>query len=343
MLKQIKIEGMKCFDKEQIDFSKLTLLAGKNSAGKSTVIQAILAMCQNGINSFSGDYMKLGETSELKNRIVGSKKIRIEMLCDRDKSNFVSEKIFEGKAEHHNGDSIEDVLCVRYLAADRIGVKDTYEKYVGGIDEIGINCQYAFHYLCVHEGDRIEDDRFILDKGSKMTFGGQVDYWLDRILGYRVTAEAIEGTELIRVTYSNQNLGRNLRPVNIGTGVSYIAEIIIAALACKNGDVLIIENPEIHLHPSGQAEFIQFVAFLAERGIQIIIETHSDHIYNGLRKCISKDYIKNENVKIYFFMQDKKLLSHPIEILMDENGKVSNPQEGLFDQIEKDLDDILGW
>lgn len=166
---------------------------------------------------------------------------------------------------------------------------------------------------------------------------------MERILGYRISAEEIPGTELIRVSYSDRELGKNIRPKNVGTGVSYIAEIIIAAFSCKIGDVLIVENPEIHLHPSGQAELMGFLVFLARQGLQIIMETHSDHIFNGLRRCVSGDQITRDKVCIYFFWKDEEKLSVPVEIILDEDRHVKNQQDGLFDQIEKDLDIILGW
>ena len=125
--------------------------------------------------------------------------------------------------------------------------------------------------------------------------------------------------------------------------MSYIAEIIIAALACKEGDVLIIENPEIHLHPSGQLEFMRFMSFLADKGVQIIIETHSDHIYNAVRRCICEDYISWNNVGIYFFEKKDNGVGIPIYIEVDADGKVNQQRDGFFDQIKKDLDAILGW
>ncbi|MCI9134684.1 MAG: DUF3696 domain-containing protein [Lachnospiraceae bacterium] len=195
----------------------------------------------------------------------------------------------------------------------------------------------------MHQNEKVKEKDFIYDKSTKVTLGGQVDYWLERILGYRISAEEIPGTELIRVSYSDRELGKNIRPKNVGTGVSYIAEIIIAAFSCKIGDVLIVENPEIHLHPSGQAELMGFLVFLARQGLQIIMETHSDHIFNGLRRCVSGDQITRDKVCIYFFWKDEEKLSVPVEIILDEDRHVKNQQDGLFDQIEKDLDIILGW
>ncbi len=97
------------------------------------------------------------------------------------------------------------------------------------------------------------------------------------------------------------------------------------------------------MHPSGQCELMEFLIFLARKGLQVVMETHSDHIFNGLRRCISSDRINNDKVRIYFFRQNEEKLSMPIEILLDEDGHIQNQQDGLFDQIEKDLDVILGW
>ena len=76
--------------------------------------------------------------------------------------------------------------------------------------------------------------------------------------------------------------------------------------------MLIVENPEIHLHPSGQSELVEFLAFLAQSGVQVIVETHSDHIYNGIRKSICQDRIDCEKVCIYSFMQDENGCSIPM-------------------------------
>jgi len=122
-----------------------------------------------------------------------------------------------------------------------------------------------------------------------------------------------------------------------------MAEVIIGALSCESGDVLIIENPEMHLHPSGQSEFMLFLSFLAEKGVQIIVETHSDHIYNAVRKYIHTDVIEKDKVTIYFFERKENGTSVPVLIPIDEDGKAQDQRDGFFDQTKKDLDVILGW
>ena len=345
MIKNIQIIGFKCFDCVNLELNNLTLLAGQNSKGKTTIIQALLAMMQDGNNPFRGEYMNIGEPEELENVIVGSRKIEISVSYEKDEDVKKETKTIEnGKVAVEGNGLVSNDIKVVYCSADRIGVKDTYEKYLGDEIIIGKNCEYAFHYLSEH-GDEtwnIEND-FIYDEESKLTFGGQVNYWLEKIIGYWVTAKKIDKTELVRVLYNNKLLYRDVRPKNVGTGVTYIAEVIIAALSCKKGDLLIIENPEIHLHPSGQGELIKFLSYLAQWGVQIIMETHSDHVYNGVRKGIHLDWIEHENVNIYFFTQKEDGCTIPVKIPLNSEGKALEHEDGLFDQIKKDLDVILGW
>lgn len=343
MINKIQIMGFKCFDDVELELKNFTLLAGRNSVGKTTVIQSIFTMLQNGSQPFRGEYMNIGKLGELQNTITGSREIMIRMQYEwygktkkREKRICQNQVIEEGDA----GDKIKVIYC----SADRIGVNDTYGKYLGDSITIGKNCEYVFHYLVAHDEDSLDMDQdFIYDTASKLTFGGQVDYWLSKIMGFHVKAREIEKTEFIQVLYSNDQVAFEMRPKNVGTGVTYIAEIIVAALSCKAGDLLIIENPEIHLHPSGQAKLVEFLAFLAQCGVQVIVETHSDHIYNGIRKSISLDGIDSEKVSVFFFKKDERGCGIPLSIPIDSEGKAHKNPEGLFDQINKDLDAILGW
>lgn len=340
MIQTIHIKGLKCFDDVNVSFHKLNILAGANSIGKSTILQSILALVQSGNDNgkpFQGEYINIGKVSELRNKYIGSDVIEIGI--NDDYAILVSDDISVEKS----GEYPTKELSVRYVSADRVGVRETYDQNVKDQDEIGTRCEYAYDYLADHDMDSWQDSPMVFDSTSKLTYGGQVNYWLERILGYNVYAEEIERTTLIRVSYSKSDIRSGISPINVGTGVSYIAEVIISALSCKPGDILIIENPEIHLHPSAQTEFVLFLTFLAKCGIQTIVETHSDHIFNGVRKSVHEDYIDKEDVSIYFFQQKENGCSEPVLIALNDDGKVLNQQVGLFDQIKKDLDVILGW
>ena len=79
MLRKIEINNFKSFEHAEFDLKNFTLLAGRNSMGKTSVIQAIFAMIQNGKNPFRGAYMNIGKVQEVKNAITGNGDIEFKI------------------------------------------------------------------------------------------------------------------------------------------------------------------------------------------------------------------------------------------------------------------------
>lgn len=343
MISKISIEGFKCFDSVEIGLKNLTLLTGVNSAGKSTVLQALLLLKQQEEQAGSplnGKYVHLGMIQDIKNRITNPRTIRIAVEAEqREKSSILLN--MEGKS------SVEGMELLRrsdfvYLCAERVGVEDVYKQNLTYEFRIGVHGEYTFDYLSKERLNEMREPDFCYPEVG-INLGNQVDYWLNYIMGYFVTAECIDGTEIVKVSYRRGESGsREIKPQHVGTGISYVANVIIAALSCKKGSIFAVENPEIHLHPGAQAKLLEFLCFLAQNGLQIIIETHSDHIFNGIRKSIKKDTICPEKVKVYFFKQNKDHLSEAVEIHIDKHGGIRNHERGLFDQFDDDLDELLG-
>ena len=247
----------------------------------------------------------------------------------------------EGMCEIQNEEFLQEIDFV-YLSAERIGVKDIYQQNLTNEYRIGIHGEYSFDYLSRERMSELPESVFRFP-GTGANLGNQVDYWLDYITGYRITAEQVTGTEVVKVSYRKSvNGSRETKPYHIGTGVSYVANIVIAALSCKQGSLFVVENPEIHLHPGAQSKLLEFLCYLSARGLQIIVETHSDHMFNGLRKNVKKKVISVGQVGVYFFKLDENDLSRPVFIELDENGSVRNHEKGLFDQFDNDLDELLG-
>lgn len=344
MINGLSISGYKCFDKVKLEPKQINILAGKNSAGKSSIIQAIIALKQGGYNPFRGDYIKMGEISELMNVYIGADTIEIEAEYDSYGKNKKAMINIHGLNAKVSETELLDMELV-YCSAERVGVKEAYERAPEDNDTVGVDCRYAFSYFCKHKEDKFPEEE-VYDTESLLTFDGQVNYWLNTITGCKINAYYIPKTDLVGVEYSNAKRvasGIWSRPQNVGTGVTYIASVIIAALSCRKGGALIIENPEIHLHPAAQSVLLEFLAFMSLRGIQIFIETHSDHVFNGLRKCVHNNLILSNSQAIYFFRDVSNNCSEPVLIALDDSGKICNREDGLFDQIQKDLDVILDW
>lgn len=343
MLKKVRISGFKCFDQEEILLNNFTLLTGVNSAGKSSLIQSVLFLLQQkerGQNPLNGKYVRLGLIQDVRNTLTNARTIKIEV--EKENGDICRTSLnTEGECKVENEEFLSDIDFI-YLSAERIGAEDVYQQNLTNEYRIGIHGEYVFDYLSQERMNELAEPDFRLP-GTGANLGNQVDYWLNYITGYYVTAERITGTEVVKVSYRKSiNGSREVKPHHVGTGVSYVANIIAAALSCKKGSLFIVENPEIHLHPGAQSKLLEFFCYLSARGLQIIVETHSDHIFNGLRKNVKKGVVAVEQISVYFFKLDENDLSKPVFIRLDENGGVKNHERGLFDQFDEDLDDLLG-
>jgi predicted ATPase len=133
------------------------------------------------------------------------------------------------------------------------------------------------------------------------------------------------------------------RPIHVGFGLTQILPIVVAALSANKGDILLIENPEVHLHPAGQALMGQFLADVARAGVQVVIETHSDHVLNGVRRSVKAGRLEPEKVAIHFFNPRSGNLPQVVSPQLDKTGNIDTWPEGFFDQFDKDLNYFAGW
>ena len=149
----------------------------------------------------------------------------------------------------------------------------------------------------------------------------------EREISPRLTILPIKKDDKITLEYGYKGEGDNLplaklQSKNVGYGISYSLSIIVALLSAEPGSLLLIENPEAHLHPRGQSKLAELIALTAQSGVQVIIETHSDHIFNGIRKAIASKKIEKDNVKVHYFELDEKNVSVNVEIKISEKGQI---------------------
>lgn len=106
----------------------------------------------------------------------------------------------------------------------------------------------------------------------------------------------------VRYSTSNSLGEESTNALNMGFGVSYSLPIIVALLSAREGDILVLENPEAHLHPRGQRKIGELVALAAANGVQIFMETHSDHVLNGIRLSVRNKKISSDKDKNKLFL-----------------------------------------
>lgn len=191
----------------------------------------------------------------------------------------------------------------------------------------------------------------VLWENRKRTFLlEQIQMWLNVISpGAKVAFEkvAIGSLELYVQTVSYGD--KKFKPENVGFGVSDILPVLTSVLTSHPGDILIIENPEVHLHPKGQAKMGELLARAATYGVQLFVETHSDHVINGIRVAVADKLIQPGDVNIAFFERREHGVSHDdgsvetetyaevCNIKMDKRGFLSEYPEGFMDEWNNQL------
>lgn len=334
MINKLTINNFKCFDLVNIELKNLTLFCGTNSSGKSSAIQSLLLIdnCLSNDHSLNSQWLNLGQFDEIRNFIIRRESVSIEV------SQLAKSYKFDATETSINCTSGDDYNTIHYISANRIGPKDFYHKIASSKNFIGENAEFLIDYFYKNSRNLVDEDR-VIDKTSN-TLDFHVNYWLSRILNVTISLDNITSGNIVTANYSFKG-NKNVRPYHVGAGISYIIGILILSLSIDKGKTIILENPEIHLHPKAQSELASFLAFIAKSGVQIIIETHSDHIFNGIRKAVHKNEISNHDISIQFFEVNEQNLSNNIHVQLNENGRILNVRENLFDQFDNDLDELL--
>lgn len=348
MINNISINNFKSLKNVQLNLGQFNLLCGTNASGKSSLIQAILLMAQNnGTDSeiiLNGELVSLGEFREIKN-FDASNDVPVSIILT---NNQQKSSVLEFNQDDILNKAIEFPIINRqlyYLAANRIGNADVFER-ASRKNVFGMLGEYAISFLQDNKEENMPEYLiYNRDEETAHIFVDEVNYWMRRITGSTLKVEEIQKTNKLVLSYSN-NKNYQVRTSNTGSGLSYVVSIIILGLGVglltketEEKPMIIIENPEIHLHPKAQSVLTEFLSWLSNY-MQIIIETHSDHIFNGFRKMIKNEKINPENSNLFFFsLENNETLIKKIEI--SKSGKLLTMEKDLFDQFQIDLSELL--
>jgi predicted ATPase len=247
-----------------------------------------------------------------------------------------------------------------YLQAERIGPRPFNEMsdyQVRQLGQLGIKGEYAAHFLAIngrkvipnsslsHPEVKLKTLRNEEQSTAKsMDLIDQVEAWMGEISpGTRLKIDAKSDVDLMTFQYSYGD-SNPYRATNVGFGISYILPIIVAALASTPGTIILIENPEAHLHPKGQVKMGELLALAASGGVQVVIETHSDHVLNGIRLAVHGGKIDPKDVRLHYFQRQNKEGQAVTEVIspkIDRNGRIDRWPDGFFDEWDNSLEILL--
>ncbi len=193
-------------------------------------------------------------------------------------------------------------------------------------------------------GDRQVQPALCLD--ATTTLARQVEARLaDFFPGTGLDLKSV-GANLVTLLFRTDLAGRFHLPQNVGYGLTNILPVLTACLAASPGQPVIVENPEAHLHPAAQAKMGRFAAQVAAAGVQVILESHSDHLLNGIRRAVKEGVIAPDSVAIHFFQRRRSESGHQSQVvspLINESGVIDHWPEGFFDQFDRDLEALTDW
>ena len=164
-------------------------------------------------------------------------------------------------------------------------------------------------------------------RSSELTEG--VSHWLQRLQlaqGLNIEPARQSGFYQLRL----QRDGRQINLADAGIGVAYILPVLVMALSVPVGSTVIVEEPEIHLHPLAQAMLADLFAEIhQQRQVQFIVETHSEHLFRRLQTLIARQQLTASQLAIYHVHQ-KQGNAQLRALQLDEFGRVHNWPAGLF-------------
>lgn len=376
MITEIEIKNFKSISNFLLRPAALNLLTGVNSTGKSSMLQALLLLRQSymhgtltrpgnkGLLLSNGDgYVDLGTfTDVINDKSKSEDPILIRVAYDSVRDyRFQSElysvdnrdrALIPGKFTFGEFSESDAIFAdkFQYLSAERLGPQDYYPRLAGENKELGKDGRYASHFIDKYGNGTLPTPslawRYIQSE-TALPLRLHINEWMSEISeGIEVLTEENRQTNSVKLSYRYKSASgiptKDRRPQNVGYGLTQALSLIVGILSSAPGDLIILENPEIHLHARAQSVLGRLIARAAGAGIQIFIETHSDHILNGILIACKSGDIAHDQIKTLFFEKTSDRIGLNIEdINILPGGKIRKAPPGFFDQYRLDIKELI--
>ena len=357
MRDKLKIVNFKCFREQELEFPNLTVLVGSNGMGKSTVVQSLLLIrSAKEIKDYSdtialnGPYgLELGTNASVINQESDGNAVEFiihdeygELTFDMTLESSVEEERLDMKFLRIENGSLTGLMDDEfyYLSAERTGPRVSQRMAPLDFLHTGIRGEYCGQLLAKRL-QKIDDDRRHPNTETPYLID-HVNAWLNEILpGVELTAYENTSMQTCQVKIRNSRSMDFVESTNIGFGISYALPIIVQGLVAEKERYFIVENPEAHLHPSAQTGMGKFIGMLADKGLHVIIETHSDHLLDGIQIYAATHPLLKDNLVIYNFGLDEDRKISVKSITLDDDFDYTEWPDGFMDQTNKNYTEFI--
>jgi predicted ATPase len=382
MFNHIHLKNFKSIRTLDLELSPLTVLAGLNGSGKSSVLQAIALIKQSIDEDHScaqlvldGPIVSLGYGSDILHEAADDDTLGIRFSSLDDEFSWLGavDTNRDVVAADFSGDSHkleQQFQGFQYIQANRIVPTNQYQlatSKLRDLGSLGSHGEFTVDFMARNDSRKVPKSRILpksrlKDEQEVARFEAvaptdflpdAVSAWLQMLSpGARAIANNVELSLSASLKFEYKGFSsvirdiesRQHRPSNVGFGLTYSLPILVACLTAEPGAVILLENPEAHLHPRGQSALGLLLAQCANDGVQIIVETHSDHLLNGIRVANKQGFIKADDVSTHFFTRNVESGVSEVETpFLLSGGRMSDWPVGFFDEWNNALDELLDF
>ena len=376
MITELRLKDFKCLKEDAFSLSRVNVFAGRNGIGKSSLMQSMLLIAQSMEENgqlkkvkMNGKFLQLGTFHDILRQNGGTDEVVIRIVSDDSSVGDFAELILgedkepgsarivdlktpqvdsaldtpSANSDGTSGNNSKNALAsvdvtsalpplmqlqnVYFISADRTGPMNSQKKDPSiTLNNVGIHGEHIINVLYRGGSSLMADVHQALSYVMKQS-----------------TLEMKEVNDDLLLLLDSVDNSQGFKPVNVGFGYSYVLTILLTLLVAEPKSKVFIENPEAHLHPGAQSRLVDFLFRQTSRKkLQLFIETHSENIFNAVRRASLSDMgVLPQEVKTYFFYDDEEKALHYTEIELGDDGSLNRFPVDFFDQTRQELREMM--
>jgi len=345
MITNITLENFKCFRKLEVNPRLITVFIGPNGTGKSSVLQAMALLKQSvgegGRFNFQGSLVNFGEFDQIRPKFDGVESQLLLGFCGRYQppelgiTSIPAEGVVAYEIQPISGSQNvtkrepaglpERILAhLKMVPAARGLVRPRYDLGPQKVDDVSLA-----------GGLSQQETQTATTLGYSRSLESRISSLLGRVTGVGLRADIVPSQDVEVMALSAVG---DVNIVAEGFGSNALILLLLQLTSAVRGATVMIEEPEIHLHPKAQAELASVLVEEAKaQSKQLIMTTHSEHILGRLLTLVAEKKLSKDELAIYAFEKDHEGACTADQLEITEDGRVKG---GLKDFFETDLAEL---
>jgi predicted ATPase len=370
----ISVRGYKSLSEEcSIEIRPLTILAGANSSGKSSIMQPLLLMKQTleatydpGALLLNGPNVQFTFAEQLLSRISKEENSHTKMSPDELLS--LSKTILERQSQFEFMKGF-----IQLFQGEKAELKIHRERCFLNFDysykreESQLNLYNSLPYISLFKqeirhfihvpGLRNNPERTYPVTAFGREFPGRFEDYVASVVNHwktiedqrvedlekalmtlgltsRIDARQVNDVQIeLRVNRlpASNDISDMVSIADVGIGVSQVLPVLVALLVAEPGQLVYLEQPEIHLHPRAQVGLAEVLANAANRGVRVVLETHSELLLLAIQSLVAEGKLSPEKVKLHWFTRGEDGVTKVSSAELDEAGAFGDWPEDFGD------------